>query len=142
MFCKECGKENLDTDYVCIGCKSLLNDDPESNIQTIDSIENHSKKNFNNTGFSQKYVDDYMIWAILVTIFCGFFPGIVAIIYSAQVRNSMSAGDVESAKNYSKKAKFWCIIGAILAATIFIISLIMGILFASTLVMTAIMGLI
>lgn len=45
--------------------------------------------------------------AILVTIFCCLIPGIVAIVYSAQVNGKLAAGDIAGAQQASNNAKTW-----------------------------------
>ena len=56
-----------------------------------------------------------MIWAILITIasvlFCcivGTIPGIVAIVFAAQVNTKLAAGDEAGAWVASRRAKLWC----------------------------------
>lgn len=48
---------------------------------------------------------DYMIESILVTIFCCFITGIVAIVYSHETRMATNRGDMVQAANTSKKAR-------------------------------------
>ncbi|XP_043913799.1 proline rich transmembrane protein 1B isoform X1 [Protopterus annectens] len=48
---------------------------------------------------------DYMIESILVTAFCCFLTGIVAIVYSHEARMATSRGDMVQAANTSKKAR-------------------------------------
>ena len=60
-------------------------------------------------------IPNYMIWAILITIasvlFCcivGTIPGIVAIVFAAQVNTKLAAGDEAGAWVASRRAKLWC----------------------------------
>lgn len=68
---------------------------------------------------------NYLVQAILTTIFCCQPFGIVAIVFAAQVNSKLTAGDVAGAQQASKNAKTWCwaafITGAIpiVAFTIF-----------------------
>ena len=50
---------------------------------------------------------NYLVQAILVTIFCCLIPGIVAIIYAAQVNGKLAAGDIPGAQQASNNAKTW-----------------------------------
>ncbi|HPF50332.1 MAG TPA: CD225/dispanin family protein [Draconibacterium sp.] len=50
---------------------------------------------------------NYLVFAILVTIFCGKIFGIVSIIFAAQVNSKWNAGDQAGALNASKNAKLW-----------------------------------
>lgn len=55
-----------------------------------------------------KSVPNYLVQAILVTIFCCLPLGIVAIVFAAQVNGKLAAGDYTGAVGTSKKAKMWC----------------------------------
>lgn len=50
---------------------------------------------------------NYLIGAILATIFCCQVLGIVSIIYAAQVNTKWQAGDYEGARQASKNALTW-----------------------------------
>lgn len=50
---------------------------------------------------------NYLVFAILVTIFCGKIFGIIAIIFAAQVNSKWNSGDYTGALNASKNAKLW-----------------------------------
>lgn len=50
---------------------------------------------------------NYLVFAILATIFCSKIIGIVSIVFAAQVNSKWYAGDVEGAINASKNAKLW-----------------------------------
>jgi len=54
---------------------------------------------------------NYLVFAILVTIFCCQILGIVSIIFAAQVNSRWNAGDVQGALDASKNAKLWAWIG-------------------------------
>ena len=51
---------------------------------------------------------NYLVWAILATLFCCLPFGIAAIVYAAQVNGKLAAGDYAGAVEYSRKAKKWC----------------------------------
>jgi Interferon-induced transmembrane protein len=58
-------------------------------------------------------VPNYLVWSILVTLFCFLPTGIVAIVYSSQVSSKLSRGDYTGAVDSSNKARTWCIVSAI-----------------------------
>lgn len=65
----------------------------------------------------------WLIWSILVTVFCCFIPGIIAIIFSSQVSSKYYAGDLEGAKRASYMAEVWIIVSVVLgvlAATLYL----------------------
>ena len=68
---------------------------------------------------------NYLVFAILTTIFCCWVFGIVSIIYAAQVNSKWYAGDYQGAINSSRNAKTW----AWVAFGIGIISWAVGLLF-------------
>ena len=93
-------------------------------------------------------VPNYMAWAIIVTVFGGLSlccylvgllalaPGIVAIVYAAQVNGKLRVGDYAGAVNASNAAKTWCwvataasvlvVIGAVLLFTLVGFAAILG----------------
>lgn len=66
-------------------------------------------------------IPNYLVWAILITIasvfFCciiGTIPGIVAIVFAAQVNSKLGMGDEAGAWAASRRAKLWCWITTVL----------------------------
>lgn len=66
---------------------------------------------------------NYLIEAILVTIFCCQPFGIVSIIYAAQVNSKYTEGNYEGAIKASKNAKNWMIASIISGFLIAIITI-------------------
>ena len=52
----------------------------------------------------------YLVWSIVMTILCCTVPGIVAIIYSAQVSSKFYQGDIQGAQRASQRAEIWIIV--------------------------------
>lgn len=50
---------------------------------------------------------NYLVQAILTTLFCCLPFGIVSIVYAAQVNGKVAAGDRAGALESSRKAKTW-----------------------------------
>lgn len=48
---------------------------------------------------------NYLVWAILSTVFCCLPLGVVSIVFAAQVNSKWTAGDVAGAQESSRKAK-------------------------------------
>ena len=71
----------------------------------------------------------WLIWSILVTVFCCFIPGIVAIIFSSQVSTRYYMGDLQGAKRASRNAEAWIIVSivlGVLAATLYLPFMLIG----------------
>jgi uncharacterized membrane protein YvbJ len=67
MFCKKCGADNPEGAATCQSCG-----EPLASIEQLrQPIEPKP--------------DNYLVWSILATLFCCLIPGIVAIVYAAQV---------------------------------------------------------
>ncbi len=56
---------------------------------------------------------NYLIWAILTTLFCCLPLGIVSIVYAAQVDGKLASGDYSGAVASSQNARRWAIIAAV-----------------------------
>lgn len=56
---------------------------------------------------------NYLVWAILSTIFCCIPFGIASIVFAAQVNSKWAAGDFNGAAASSAKAKKFAIIAAV-----------------------------
>lgn len=52
-------------------------------------------------------VPNYLVQAILVTLFCCLPAGVVSIVFAAQVNGKLQAGDYAGATQASKNAKTW-----------------------------------
>lgn len=71
----------------------------------------------------------WLVWSVLVTIFCCFIPGIVAIIFSSQVSSRYFAGDIEGAKRSSRNAEAWIIVSfviGVISATLYLPFMLLG----------------
>lgn len=57
-------------------------------------------------------VPNYLVWSILVTLFCCLPPGIAAIVFSVQANSAKTAGNFAEAQEASKKALLWIKVSA------------------------------
>jgi hypothetical protein len=57
--------------------------------------------------------NNYLVWAILATLFCCLPAGIVAIVKAASVNGKWNAGDQAGAEEAANQAKTWVIISAV-----------------------------
>jgi hypothetical protein len=95
MFCTQCGANNADNAIVCVQCGR--------NLQSAVPLQA--------TGVvlpPGTTVPNYLVFAILATVFCCLPTGIAAIVYAAQVNGKLQAGDYAGAQAASNNAKMWC----------------------------------
>ena len=64
--------------------------------------------------------ENYLVWAILVTICCCLPLGIVSIINATKVSSAYAVGDYVGAEKASKDAKKWAIWGAV-SGSVFVV---------------------
>lgn len=72
---------------------------------------------------------NYLVWAILTTIFCCLPLGVVSIVFAAQVDGKYASGDYAGALSASKAAKNWAIAAVVTALVLVVIYFIAIILF-------------
>ena len=100
MFCAQCGANNADTAAVCVQCgRNLQAGVPAAPLQVTGTVVPPAAT-----------VPNYLVFAILATVFCCLPAGIPAIVYAAQVNGKLQAGDLAGAQVASNNAKMWCLI--------------------------------
>lgn len=72
--------------------------------------QGYNPNGYNNGGGMPPKPNNYLVFSILVTIFCCIPTGIVAIVYSTQTDSAYNAGNYNAAVANSNKAKTWCIV--------------------------------
>lgn len=100
MYCPKCGTENTNSASFCIECNHDLQP-PRQPYATAPPPPYMA-------GQPGGSVSNYLVQAILVTLFCCLPLGIVAIVFAAQVNGKLAAGDYYGAVEASNKAKMWC----------------------------------
>ena len=106
MFCRHCGQQNDENSYKCVACGAELHAAPQHATPLPSGpIEQ---------------VPNYLVFAILCTAFCCLPFGIVAIVYSSQVSGLVAMGNIEAARDASKKAKIWCLVSFGSFAAVFV----------------------
>jgi hypothetical protein len=100
MFCPQCGANNADTAVVCAQCgRNLQTAAPAAPLQVSGTVQPPVVA-----------MQNYLVFAILATVFCCLPAGIPAIVYAAQVNGKLQMGDVAGAQVASNNAKMWCLI--------------------------------
>ncbi len=108
MYCEKCGNLVDDNARFCPKCGENLN----KNVETT-KVESSNKA---------KYPpENYLIWAILSTLFCCWPVGIASIVYASKVDSAFNRGDYEGALEASKNAKKWAWISAISAIVFWVL---------------------
>lgn len=107
MFCPQCGANNADTAAVCVQCgRNLLPATP-----AVPTTVTGAPTPLPVTGVVLSpgtTVPNYLVFAIVTTVFCCLPAGIPAIIFAAQVNNKLQVGDLAGAQAASNNAKLWC----------------------------------
>lgn len=97
MYCPHCGRENPNNAMHCAGCAQSLHSDSEPNpFQVSTEVLNTERQ------------QNYLVPAILTTLFCCMPFGIVAIVYAAQVNSHVALRDYAGARAIAAKARTWC----------------------------------
>lgn len=80
--------------------------------------------------------NNYLVWAILSTLFCCLPLGVASIVSSTQVNSKWAMGDYAGAQDSSEKAKKFALWGAIAGAVVIVLYLVLVVglgVFGSTL---------
>ena len=110
MYCPNCGAQNSEDATYCANCGHELQKietpgmdvppppqaPPQPEMQTSYAPQS-----------SQPDVPNYLVPAILTTVFCCLPFGIVSIVYAAQVNGKVAAGDRAGALESSRNARMW-----------------------------------
>ncbi|MFH0794384.1 MAG: CD225/dispanin family protein [bacterium] len=113
MFCSHCGTPNDDNSWKCISCGQPLHAEVGGPAQP------------------RVHIPNYLVPAILCTIFCCVPFGIPAIVYAAGVEGKAARGDLQGAYDASAKARMWCWISFGVGIFFFIIGFVIGVLGAA-----------
>ncbi len=124
MFCPGCGTENDDGSGICKDCGKSLSSSEVIGPETGD------------TGAPSQlpHIPNYLVQAILVTVFCCQPFGVVSIVFAAQVNGRVASGDIEGARRMSQDARkwawlgFWVGLGLAIASILFYVVLIVFLL--------------
>lgn len=123
-FCSKCGAQVADGATFCPNCGYKLSETQPVSTPPQPQPQSSSQATTPN---SKPCPDNYLVYAILTTLFCCLPFGIAGIVKAAQVSTKYQAGDYEGAVQASADAKKWSqtalICGIVWSAICFIISL-------------------
>ena len=122
MHCPTCGARNDDNARFCINCGQKLEE------QEAMYGGGPAYAPYGVPGGYPQHIPNYLVQAILVTIFCCLPLGIVAIIFAAQVNGKVATGDIAGAQSSSRTARTLVIVPVIVGAVVIGIALLAGLL--------------
>ncbi len=102
MFCSSCGSQNDEDARFCKDCGKAMS----GSTPGAERFEPEAPKGMGGPA-PPAHIPNYLVQAILVTIFCCLPFGIVSIVYAAQVNGKLYAGDVAGAMQASSNARTW-----------------------------------
>ena len=129
MFCQTCGREVAPEARFCENCGAALY--PTQETAPNDDLGASQPAQ---SGYGEVVnVPNYLVQAILVTIFCCLPAGVVAIVFAAQVNGKVAEGNLPEARRLSRNARTWCWVSfgvglavAIIYAVVIIAAMIAG----------------
>lgn len=124
MICNNCHQEIPAGQTTCPHCGTAVGAQPQQ-VPAAPSQVGGGAPAINQT--------PYLIWSILVTLFCCLPLGIGSIIYATKINSAQAAGDYAGAQDAAKKCKMFSIIGAVAGGIFEIIYIIL--VFAGTFVL-------
>ncbi len=119
MFCSKCGNNNNNFNLWCTRCGQRL-ENTDDNTENIAEIKPECTTEIPIPVDVQKEkkpnkIKDYMVWSITMAVLGSIAFGIAAVIFSGLTQTELAAGSFEKAKNYSDRAKFFCLISLSIA---------------------------
>lgn len=101
MYCTNCGVKAGESNKFCTNCGAPISE----RVEQTGGEERGPPVGGEST--APPHVPNYLVQAILVTIFCCLPLGIVSIVYAAQVNGHVAAGNIDGARRSSNLAKKW-----------------------------------
>ena len=106
MYCPNCGAQNSEDATYCANCGNELRKIETPGVDVPPPPQPETQTSYS-TQSPQQDVPNYLVQAILTTIFCCLPLGIVSIVYAAQVNGKLEAGDRAGALQSSRSARMW-----------------------------------
>ena len=129
MHCPNCGTQNDDSATYCTNCGHELQRTETPPADMPPPQQAQTQAYYPPPPQAQTTVPNYLVPAILTTLFCCLPFGIVSIVYAAQVNDKLAAGNPAGALESSRKAKMWAwiafgtglvvILGSVLVSVVF-----------------------
>ncbi|MCY4367666.1 MAG: CD225/dispanin family protein [Chloroflexi bacterium] len=129
MFCVTCGREVGPEARFCDNCGSVIDRTEEPATNYAPGEPQPVQPGYG----SAVNIPNYLVQAILVTIFCCLPAGVVAIVFAAQVNGKVAEGNLPEARRLSRNARIWCWVS-------FGVGLAIGIIYAAVIIAAIIAG--
>ena len=108
MKCDKCGFNEAVDGKHCPKCGNLVS----GGVREAEAVVDHrSEWRGREAPRPQKKISNNLVIAIIVTLCCCPPFGIPSIVYAARVDTMEKYGDIEGAREASKKANFWAVVG-------------------------------
>lgn len=117
MNCTNCGAHNDENATRCVNCGTVLQP-----IATP-TVDVPPPPQFG----PQASIPNYLVPAILTTVFCCLPFGVVSIVYAAQVNGKVENGDRSGAVESSRKARMWAWVSFGVGLVAIILALVLGV---------------
>mgnify|MGYP004711430277 CR=1 FL=1 len=109
-FCPKCGAQLAEGTAFCPKCGYKVSENPTVSSEPAAPAPAQAPASAPAARQDKPCPENYLLYSILVTLFCCLPFGIVGIIKSAQVSSKYQAGDYDGALQSSKDAKKWSLI--------------------------------
>ena len=119
-FCTQCGQAIPENSKFCVNCGTPVPAAPNEPLYAQQQPQPQPQPQTPPRPTTIK-PKNYLVMAILSTIFCCLPFGIVSIVFAAKVDNYWNAGDYINAEDASRKARGWMIASIITGLTVGII---------------------
>jgi hypothetical protein len=108
VYCPNCGAQNSEDATYCANCGHELQkiETPGMDVPPPPQAAPQPETSYAPQS-SQSDVPNYLVPAILTTVFCCLPFGIVSIVYAAQVNSKLQVGDRAGALQSSHSARKW-----------------------------------
>jgi Interferon-induced transmembrane protein/zinc-ribbon domain len=107
LYCPNCGAQNSEDATYCANCGAELRKIETPGTDVPPPPQPGMQQPSYAPQSAQASVPNYLVQAILTTIFCCLPFGIVSIVYAAQVNGKVAAGDRAGALESSRNARMW-----------------------------------
>ena len=119
VVCPGCGGHPFASNKFCRVCGIPMN--PEQVICVRCGAPVHPGQAFYGIGREWEEIPDYLVWAVLETLFCCLPFGAIAIVYAVGANSEKSNGNYALARKKARSAERWLICGFVFGLIAFVL---------------------